>query len=1005
MSLFQKSVIKKYQNELDAKTIDEKYAAFQDYFGKPDIQEHIRNVNEEQFQVHFFRKLFVDILGYTLNDQPNYNLDVEFKNINDSGKADGAILANDKAIGVVELKSTQTTDLDSIESQAFGYKIHHPGCDYIITSNFEKLRFYIQNAVDSIEFDLFNLSREQFSLMWLCLAKENLLQQIPRQMKDASVLQEEDVTKKLYADYSTFREALFNNMVKNNPQIDNLILFKKTQKLLDRFLFIFFAEDRLLVPPNSITKIIEKWQDDVDFGDDKSLYDLFKQYFNILNEGRPKSGKRQEIYAYNGGLFQPDKILDKIIIDDDVLKEHTLKLSAYDFETDVDVNILGHIFEHSIGEIENIQAEIQGETFDKNKSRRKKEGVYYTPKYITKYIVENTVGKLCDEKKKELGIVDEVYTRGRKNRKKTKIKELNDKLDDYRNWLLQLNILDPACGSGAFLNQALDFLIQEHSKIDELRANLLGESMQLSDITNDILEKNIYGVDINEESVEIAKLSLWLRTAKKGRKLNTLSQNIKCGNSLIEDPKVAGEKAFKWEEQFPEVFNKGGFDVVIGNPPYGANLIGKNWLKVRYPKTSYGVIDSYKYFVELAIKLNKTQGAFSYIMPDSYLEKEYYSDVREILATNYSIISNIKLGDDIFEEVNLPTAITLSINKGKQLAFYSYLDLSRKEKSDKPHDLLTSKFKSEYPDFKESFVLSTNLIKSKNTIKLSDAYDQVMGVKVYQKGKGTPEQTGIEKEEDKFISKKNNSKYSMPYISHGIQRYYYNEQNEYINYGIHLAEPRKEIYFTKPKIVAREIINPRIFATYIEKPAVVKNIAAVIIQKYENYPLKYLLGILNSKLITYYSFEQSPKSGNKSYPSFTSKLIKSIPVAVPSEKSKEYLIYLTDSINEQINSFYIKINSFAEYLTAKFNLKNTPKKITQWHALDKTDFLEELKNKNIKLSRQEESEWMRYFKEQKERLMEIQEEINQTDREIDQLVYELYGLTDEEIKIVEESVS
>ena len=129
---------------------------------------------------------------------------------------------------------------------------------YVITSNFEKLRFYIQNAVDHIDFDLFKLTREQFELMWLCLSKENLLNNIPQKIKNASVLQEENISKELYADYSKFRTAIYNNLVKNNAGIDKLLLFKKTQKLLDRFLFIFFAEDRLLVPPNSINQIIEK---------------------------------------------------------------------------------------------------------------------------------------------------------------------------------------------------------------------------------------------------------------------------------------------------------------------------------------------------------------------------------------------------------------------------------------------------------------------------------------------------------------------------------------------------------------------------------------------------------------------------------------------------------------------------------------------------------------------------------------------------------------------------
>ncbi len=163
------------------------------------------------------------------------------------------------------------------------------------------------------------------------------------------------------------------------------------------------------------------------------------------------------------------------------------------------------------------------------------------------------MGKLCEEQKAELGIEDEDY---RPNRQKKTKKELLAKLDKYREWLLKLTICDPACGSGAFLNQALEFLIDEHTYVDELQAKLLDQPLVIPDIENQILENNLFGVDINEESVEIAKLSLWLRTAQKGRKLTSLNNHIKCGNSLIDDPEVAGDKAFKWEKEFPNVFRQ-----------------------------------------------------------------------------------------------------------------------------------------------------------------------------------------------------------------------------------------------------------------------------------------------------------------------------------------------------------------------------------------------------------------------------------------------------------------
>lgn len=555
MSLYQNSVIKKYLKGLETVKVNEAYERFTSHFHNTTIQENIRNSKEEQYQGEFLIDLFVNVLGYVKNPIPDFNLTTELKNVKGAKKTDGAILKGDKALAVIELKGTNTTDLSKVETQAFGYKNNQPGCNYVITSNFEKLRFYIDNAVDFEEFNLFQLSKERFDMLWLCLSSEYLLKDIPKKIKDESLTQEENVTKKLYKDYASFRNEIFDAIQKENPEYDKLTLFKKTQKLLDRFLFIFFAEDRLLLPPNSIRSIVNQWTDLRDKYDAYfPLYDRFKKYFGYMNTGH--KGQQHDIFAYNGGLFAPDEILNNIKINDDLLYKHTLNLSNYDFESEVSVNILGHIFEHSLTDIENIQAQIEGTEIDKSKSKRKKDGVFYTPKYITKYIVDNTVGKLCAEKKTELDIQEAEYEKERKGRQKATLKKLSQKLEDYRKWLLQITICDPACGSGAFLNQALEFLIAEHQYIDELQAKLFGDAMILSEVENAILENNLFGVDINEESVEIAKLSLWLRTAQKGRKLTTLNNNIKCGNSLIDDIEIAGDKAFNWQQEFPEVFKE-----------------------------------------------------------------------------------------------------------------------------------------------------------------------------------------------------------------------------------------------------------------------------------------------------------------------------------------------------------------------------------------------------------------------------------------------------------------
>ena len=601
MSLFQPSVLKKYLSQQDAVLVQKAYKKYAKYFHNAAIQENIRNSKEEQFQEGFLRELFVDILGYTLNPAANFNLTTELKNIKGAKKVDGAILKDGNALGVIELKGTNTKDLESIRQQAFDYKANQTGCIYVITSNFEKLRFYINNAVDFEEFNLFTLTHSEFEIFYLCLAKENILTNKPLSIKEASVVEEENITKKFYADYSVFKRELYRDLVKQNrnnilltdlpEKTSKLMLFKKSQKLIDRFLFILFAEDRGLLAPNSINTVLKEWKSLADLDVEVPLYDRYKQYFGYLDTGRKGTDKKEEIFAYNGGLFQPDAILDAVVIDSEMLYRHTLKLSTYDFESQVDVNILGHIFEHSLNEIESVNAEIEGTDFDKQKTKRKKDGVFYTPKYITKYIVDNTIGKLCTEKKQELGIIDEEYAKGRKNRQTTTIIKLDQQLKDYREWLLELTICDPACGSGAFLNQALDFLIREHAYLDELNKQLFGGFFVFPDIENQILEHNIYGVDLNEESIEIAKLSLWLRTAQPKRKLTSLNNNIKCGNSLIDSKAVAGDKAFNWKEQFPEVFAKGGFDVIIGNPPYGIfiDAIEEAHYKKHFPLTKYKI--------------------------------------------------------------------------------------------------------------------------------------------------------------------------------------------------------------------------------------------------------------------------------------------------------------------------------------------------------------------------------------------------------------------------------
>ncbi len=1005
--LYQKSVLNKYLNEQNDDTVKAAYEIFKSYFHNTQIQQNIINSKEEQFQEGFLRELFVAVFEYILNPQPDFNITTEFKNEKGSKKADGAVLKDGKAIAVIELKSTKTKDLESIRQQAFDYKANHTDCVYVITSNFQKLRFYINNAVDFEEFDLFSLTFDQFKLLFLCLNSDYVLSNLPLKVKEASILEEEQITKKFYDDYSNFKKNLFENIAKLNENLEGvskLQLYKKTQKLLDRFLFIFFAEDRNLLPPNSISRMIERWRKLEELDAYKPLYEIYKQYFGYINTGRDGKVPADVIHEYNGGLFLPDELLDRIKIDDDVLLKHTSILTNYDFESQVDVNILGHIFEHSLNEIESTTAKLEGIDFDKQKSKRKKDGVFYTPKYITKYIVDNTIGKLCDEKKAELAIIDEEFT---PNRQKDTKRKLLASIETYRTWLLELTICDPACGSGAFLNQALEFLITEHHYIDQLNAQLFASPMVFQDVENQILENNIFGVDINEESVDIARLSLWLRTAQRGRKLTTLNKNIKCGNSLIDDPEVAGDKAFKWEKEFPEVFAKGGFDVVIGNPPYAGrsssiNEEEKSYIRIKYT-TSEGKFELYQLFIERCYRLAKS--SISLITPQTWLSIIQSTKLRKLVLKNQELFEILFLGKDVFADASVDSIVFI-IHKEKRYSQIEYLQ---------PRNLLDNNSKPnniEYSAIDEvtySIPLNSNsdsnkiLVKiRKNSIPIENIGLWSDGVKVVGQAKSYAFQNS--KYDETFfpmIVGKDIGRYSKRWSGLFCCR----DKEKIESQNATDIRLRDESMFLREKILIRKTGNEIVAAIDSDNYYYEQSLFSFGIEN-TKYDLRAILGILNSSLASFLLKENS-FSKKETFPQIRLHWLKEFPI--PKEQTNT--VGLLSKINRieftQRNLEKFEHN-FSKYLQSQIPIGKLSKKLQNWSELEFGDFIKEL-NKAIKkaggekLSKLDEMEWMEVFETKKAEAQTIKAEIDRTDKEIDQMVYELYGLTEEEIKIVEES--
>jgi len=722
-----------------------------------------------------------------------------------------------------------------------------------------------------------------------------------------------------------------------------------------------------------------------------------------------------------------------------------------------------------------INASVLGLIFEKINGY--KDGSFFTPGFITMYICKETIQKTVLQKFNSTynwncQTVNELYNELQKS-----------KIAEYNSLINSIRICDPAVGSGHFLVSALNAMIEIKSELgiltdrngktfrylsakvvndelafyndeeefiytkpkqpgiyktdykfgnDSFETKTSPEKLESQRIQETIfhekqtiIENCLFGVDINQKSVQICRLRLWIELLKHSyytqetnyTELETLPNidiNIKCGNSLVSrfglngsgfsngevqkmqlatrrykdqvvlyksttdkatrkktekeierikmqfsevanpndedfkklrqiDSELKERKilytvedriqeqnrfielsqqfdnldakykeklkslygnAFEWRFEFPEILDDNGnfvgFDLVIGNPPYGAELKNRDLYKTIYPKTSFGQIDSYKYFVDLGFRILKSQCFFSFITSDSYLEKQYFKDLRTILVQNSSFIRNIKLGDDIFEEANIPTAIFLIKKDSIFPKFFEYSDLAAVTRNEKSLKLNSASFLTDQPDFEKSFSGTVSIIDTSNCKSLIELYDQVMGVKVYQIGKGDPKQTNKEIENDLFISDKKIDDTWLPFMSQGIKRYFYEDKHEYIKYGKWLAEPRDLKYFKNEKIVIREIINPFVFATYVKETFIVKNIAAVIIAKKKNYKLKYLLALINSKLFTYYILEHSPKNSNKSYPSFTSSVLKNLPIKLASKQIQDTLENLVDKILEGI---------------------------------------------------------------------------------------------------------
>ena len=655
------------KNDLFNQTLLRKYS--KDFTLTPSkhdlLVKHIEKLEQSQFEaetknyIYFYEVWLKDILGYDLED----NILFDEKEGEGRGKSEFILKSGDKKFMVVELKD-QKTDLDKPQNrvndkrtpvdQAFDYAQHTGDIDWILVSNYNEFRLY--NWHKKGHYISFNanelLDKTLFSYFMLSFSKKSYIDTgyIDRLM-DKTVVIERELEKEFYKLYNETRLMLIKEFeeIKGLSRLDSI---HYAQMIMNRYMFICFAEDIDLLPAQVSTDTILTpiLSGNLRHG---SIWQRLNELFLDIDEGN----EYKKISQYNGGIFKEDlnhlKIRD--IVEDqkffnDVYQEwkfkeyeqdvnsnlgpygqkvnpiyrNLLTISTFDFSTELDVNILGHIFENSIGDIEELKEDSKG--------RRKKDGIFYTPDYITDYICRNTILPYLS-KSGEINNVDELI----KEYSGSEIKELDLKVKGIK-------IIDPACGSGAFLNKAANVLLEIHESIrgQLYTKGTLDHVWDPIEERREILLKNIYGVDLNEESVEITKLSLFLKVCRKGLILPNLENNIKCGNSLIDDPEFT-DKSFKWEEKFPEIFKEGGFDVVIGNPPYvKADSQDENFQKQRkwlknsgQYETLYERWDLFIPFIEKGLKVLKKDGIISFIISNTYNSSKFADKSKKNILKNH----------------------------------------------------------------------------------------------------------------------------------------------------------------------------------------------------------------------------------------------------------------------------------------------------------------------------------------------------------------------------------
>jgi predicted RNA methylase len=750
-----------------------------------------------------------------------------------------------------------------------------------------------------------------------------------------------EVDSEFLKEIESWRELLAKNIALRNPDVSIYELNYAVQKIIDRIIFLRICEDRGIEPDGQLQSTAES----------TGVYpDLLNRF--ILAESK-----------YNSGIFdfEADAVTPRLKIDDKVLKAIIESLyypkSPYEFSV-LGVEILGNVYEQFLGKVIRLTAGHQAKVETKPEVK-KAGGVYYTPQYIVDYIVKNTVGKLVAGKTPEE--------------------------------IAEIKILDPACGSGSFLIGAYTYLLRYHldwyvknkpkkhkKAVFQVREN---EWYLTTAEKKRILLSNIFGVDIDSQAVEVTKLSLQLKVLENESResvdqqvklgmegiLPNLGGNIKCGNSLIgpdfydagqarlfDEDEMRRVNVFDWDDVvkgFGEIMARGGFDCVIGNPPYG--MITERDNKVYFEKqyeTPEGRFDKYELFIERGIKLVSKNGFFSYIIPSPFLSNLYAQKLRKFLLEKMLIKEITNFGMDVFLDPTIHTCIVVlsktencnsnKVKIRKQVKSYTELQLN--------YDFEISQQKIGL-NKNVTFDIFVDPLSSQIVDKLFSVGVELGEICFIRQCIKTGNNKLYIKTSDKTLPEP----WKPTLRGKSITRYFTNEKDLYVKYGPWLARNWKnKTFYETQKIAIREAGNRIIANIDLENRYFLSSLYAIYPKSDENkLSLLYLLGILNSILATYFV-----------------RLI---------------------AFNLTKGAFTkVRTNQLARLPIRPINFSN-PEEVV------KHDKLVSLVNNMFGLQKKYHEVRMEQDKELYERQIKI------VDEQIDRMVYDLYGLTDEEAKVVE----